>query len=132
MGRKLVKQDYLALGIQLDNPTYYVDPYPGSGSDASGYVIGGLLSGIHLDKTCRDPYAKIPSSVWIVRRDQGSGQLQKKKLLEDDGGWVSGASVGTIIHIKPDGKGKKEAWLVATGPFSLQMGVVKISLDKLW
>jgi len=132
IGRKLVKQDYLALGIQLDNPTFYVDPYPGSGSDASGYVLGGLLSGIHLDKTCRDPYAKVPSSVWIIRRNEETGKLQKKRILEDDGGWVSGASVGTIIPIKPDGKGKKEAWLVATGPFSLQMGVVKISLDKLW
>jgi hypothetical protein len=126
---RLVKKDYLALNINLDNPTYYSDPYA-SKSDASGYVIGGLLDGIHLDQTCRDPSARIGSSVWIVRRDV-TGKIQKKLLIEDDGSWVSGASVGLIIPIKPEG-GRKEGWLVATGPFSLQMGVAKISLDGLW
>jgi len=126
---RLIKKDYLALNINLDNPTYYTDPYS-SKSDASGYVIGGLLDGIHLDQTCRDPSAKIGSSVWIVRRD-GSGKIQKKLLIEDEGTWVSGASVGLIIPIKPE-NGKKEGWLVTTGPFSLQMGVAKINLDELW
>lgn len=125
----LVKTDYFGLNIQLDNPTYYTDPYAGQ-SDASGYVIGGLLGGIHLDKTCRDPSAHVPSSVWIVRRDMG-GKLQRKLLIEDDGKWVSGASVGLIIPIEPIA-GKKEGWLVVTGPFALQMGVAKISLDGLW
>jgi hypothetical protein len=126
---KLIKKDYLALNINLDNPTYYSDPYA-SKSDASGYVIGGLLDGIHLDQTCRDPSAKIGSSVWIIRRDV-AGKIQKKLLFEDDGSWVSGASVGLIIPIEPK-DGKKEGWLVTTGPFSLQMGVAKISLDGLW
>jgi hypothetical protein len=126
---QLIKKDYFALGIQLDNPTYYSDPYPGK-EDASGYVLGGLLQGIHLDKTCRDPYAKIPSSVWIARRN-AAGKLQKKMLIEDDGSWVSGAATGMIIPIEPK-EGKKEGWLVATGPWSLQIGVVKIGLDDLW
>ena len=126
---RLIKKDYLALNVNLDNPTYYSDPYA-SEADASGYVIGGLLDGIHLDQTCRDPSAKIGSSVWIVRRDN-NGKIQKKLLIEDDGTWVSGASVGLIIPIEPE-NGKKEGWLVTTGPFSLQVGVAKISLDELW
>jgi hypothetical protein len=126
---RLIKKDYLSLGIQLDNPTYYSDPYAGK-DDASGYVVGGLLSGIHLEKTCRDPYAKVGSSVWMARRDV-TGKIQKKLLIEDDGGWVSGAAVGLILPIEPKA-GKKEGWLVVTGPFSLQIGVAKISLDGLW
>lgn len=129
-GDRLVKQDYLALGIQLDNPTYFTDNRPDKGSDASGYVLGGLLAGIHLDKTCRDPWAKVPSSVWIARRSSTTGQLEKKKLLEDDGTWVSGASIGLILPIKS--VKEKKAWMVVTGPFSLQIGVVKIDLSDVW
>jgi len=126
---RLLKKDYLALNINLDNPSYYNDPYPRK-ADASGYVLGGLLDGIHLDQTSRDPGAKIGSSVYIVRRDL-AGKVQKKLLIEDDGTWVSGAAVGLIIPIKPE-NGKKEGWLVTTGPWSLQIGVAKISLDSLW
>jgi hypothetical protein len=129
---KLVKQDYFGLGVQLDNPTYYSDAFADSGGDSSGYVLGGLLSGIHLDKTCRDPYAKVASSAWIARRAPDTGTIHKKLLLEDDGGWVSGASIGLIIPIEPSGIRKKEAWLVVTGPFSLQIGVVRISIQDLW
>jgi hypothetical protein len=130
-GSQLTRQDYLALGIQLDNPTYFSDPYATAKEDASGYVLGGLLSGIHLDKTCRDPYARVPSSVWMAKRDEGTGNMRKRKLLEDDGEWVSGASIGLIVPIAPE-VGRKEGWLVVTGPFSLQIGVVRISLDNIW
>jgi len=129
-GEQLVKQDYLALGIQLDNPTYFSDNRPAMGGDTSGYVLGGLLAGIHLDETCRDPWAKVPSSVWIARRSASTGQLEKTKILEDDGEWVSGASIGMILPIASE-KGKK-AWMVVTGPFSLQIGVVKIDLEIIW
>ena len=57
--------------------------------------------------------------------------MQKKLLIEDDGNWVSAAAVGIIIPIEPEG-GKKEGWLVVTGPFSLQVGVARVSLDQLW
>lgn len=133
-GETLIKTDYLPLSIQLDNPTYYIDPYATPDNDASGFVLGGLLTGIHLDKTCRDPYAKVPSSVWIVRRSPETGELQKRRLLEDDGGWVSGASIGLILPIKPEEKNQKikEGWMLVSGPFSLQVGVVKVDLGELW
>jgi hypothetical protein len=132
-GDKLVKQDYLALGIQLDNPTYFADHRSTTtGGDASGYALGGLLAGIHLDKTCRDPWAKVPSSVWIARRSRATGKLEKKMLLEDDGSWVSGASIGLILPIESSKSGEKNAWLVVTGPFSLRIGVLKIDLNEVW
>lgn len=129
---RLIKTDYLSLSIQLDNPTYYADPYATPQHEASGYVLGGLLTGIHLDKTCRDPYAKVPSSVWIARRSPTTGKLQKHRLLEDDGSWVSGASIGHIVPIAPGKDGRKEGWLVVTGPFSLQVGVIKVDLSFTW
>lgn len=132
-GSQLVQTDYLALGIQLDNPTYFSDPFATAELDGSGYVLGGLLSGIHLDKTCRDPYAKVASSVWIARRSRKTGKLEKTRLLEDDGDWVSGASVGLIVPGKQsNGKGGRTSWMIVTGPFSLQVGVVKVDLSTLW
>lgn len=134
-GSQLVQTDYLSLGIQLDNPTFFADRYASASddSDASGYLLGGLLTGINLDRTCRDPYAKVPSSVWIARRSPTTGKLQKTKLLEDDGGWVSGASVALVMPVEPSAPTKKkEAWMLVTGPFSLQVGVVKVDLSSFW
>ncbi|WWD22904.1 hypothetical protein CI109_107399 [Kwoniella shandongensis] len=138
---KLTQLDSLAMPNTLDNPTYYVN------SDSTPtYVLAGLLKGIKLDEYSRDPESKIPTGVWAVKKDQ-DGQWVKKHLVEDDGEWVSGASVGMIIPIEQkedireagaqvvfeggdikEGR-NKQGWLLVTGPYSRGIGVIKVDLD---
>ena len=116
--------------VNLDNPTYFADPYARPGSDASGYVLAGVTQGIKLGEHAHDPNANIPSVVWIVR--ERNGQLEKKKLFEDDGGFISAAATAILLPVEAGesgASGKKEVWAVSTGFLSRMAVVVKVDLS---
>ena len=117
----------MELSLAMDNPTYFDDPYKTADSDASGYLIGGLLSGAHLDKQCRDINANIPSAVHIIR--QGPQGPEVRLLFEDDGRFISSAATVILVPIKPKkGDQKREAWAVVDGPWARNVAVAKVDL----
>jgi hypothetical protein len=124
----LAIQDSIALDSTLDNPTYFTDPFPSVGRDASGYVLSGLAKAKELVKHLRDPLAKDPALVWFVRKSV-SGTWEKSLLFEDDGSRVRGASTALLVGIDPITEGgKKKAWLFATGFWSERIIAVKVDL----
>lgn len=125
---KLIDQRPLGITVHIDNPSYFDDPYATSTSNASGYVIGGLTTGIWLNRQARDPTAKVPSTVWFAR-EGGDGKFEKELLLEDDGHWISGVATALIVPIPPvKGEEKREGWVVVTGPWAIGVAVLKADL----
>ncbi|KAK8844548.1 hypothetical protein IAR55_006395 [Kwoniella newhampshirensis] len=94
--------DSTAMPTTLDNPTYFTTLHPSGGGEETVYVLAGLSNAIKLDEHAVDPEARVPSGVRFVRRKEG-GEWEKKLILEDDGNWVSGASVAMILPIQESG-----------------------------
>lgn len=129
-GGQLVDKRPHDVEVHLDNPSYFDDPYATSSSNASGYVIGGVLTGIRLDEHARDPTFPAPSGVWITR-EKANGKFETELLFEDDGHWISGAATALIVPIEPTkGDTKREGWVVVTGIWTTGVAVVKVDLMK--
>lgn len=126
--KELVDKYIFPTIVNIDTPTYFSDPYATAEFDASGYVLGGLLTGIKLEHQARDINSRIPTTVSLVRQRPGQ-KLEKKLILEDDGQWASGAATAVIAPIPPvKGSGKREGWLVITGPWAPHVSVIRIDL----
>lgn len=128
--------DTVALDSCIDNPSYYVDPYASTtGTDRSGFVLGGLSKGVNLAKTSLDPHALDPVVVWLAKPAvQGAtpsvpAVWTKELLFEDDGTRVRTASAAVLVPVDPKlEKGQKKAWLFTTGFMSTSVLVAKIDL----
>ncbi|KAF7171118.1 hypothetical protein CNMCM5623_003568 [Aspergillus felis] len=127
--------DEIRAGGQIDNPTYYSDPYRTAADDASGYVLAGLARPIDLAKHQADPNAKDGAIVWYVRPKPGtsedgekSTEWESRVVFEDDGTLIRTASTALLVpsETKP-GKGKK-AWLFVTGFVSESVIAVEVDL----
>lgn len=119
----LEEVDEIQFDTSIDNPSYFHDPYAEStGSDASGYVIAGLLKAITLPD---DPN---PSVVWHVKRSADGKGWEKNVIFQDDGSVLSSASTGVLVPIDPkENAGKKQARLVIAGPVA--KAVVACTID---
>lgn len=132
-GKLLQVIDTVGLDSTIDNPTYYVDPYPEHGGDKSGFVLGGMSRAVTLATTSTDPKALDPIMVWLAR-PQGDAAAKpvswsKELLFEDDGQRLRTASAAVLVGIDPKLEGgQKKAWLFATGFLSKSVVAVKISL----
>lgn len=115
--------------VNLDNPTYYTDPYARPGNDASGIVLAGVTQGVKLAEHAHNSEANIPSAVWIVR--ERDGRLEKKMLFEDDGAFISGAATTILVPVEnkeAEANGKKEVWAITSGFLSRTAVVIKVDL----
>jgi hypothetical protein len=124
----------IPVNVNLDNPVWFEDPYATPKSNASGYVLAGLLSGILLDHQARDPEARIPSAVYLAR--EKGGKVEKTLLFEDDGEFISGAATAIVVPVDPMAEadsaveGQRSGWVVVSGPWSRAVGVVKVDLTE--
>lgn len=122
----------LVFNTALDNPTYFSDPYPTVGGDASGYVLAGQLNGGQYAVQIKNDSATLPSIVHFVGRDHDK-RWKRHVLFQDDGRELNTASTAVLTAIDPSKNGgKKEAWLWATGPSSRAIVASRISLDGLY
>ena len=120
---------------QIDNPSYYSDPFDDD-DDASGYIVTGMPRPIDILRTATDPDAKDGTAVWYLRRTGGDG-WEKRLLFEDDGTNIRAGSVGVLVPIvhhnnasvdaTKKGPGK-EAWLFVSGILSEAMLAVRVAL----
>ncbi|RHZ70566.1 hypothetical protein CDV55_108501 [Aspergillus turcosus] len=122
-------------GGQIDNPTYYSDPYRTAADDASGYVLAGMTRPIDVGKNHADPNAKEGAIVWYVRPKPGtsgdgekSTEWESRVVFEDDGTLIRTASTALLVprETKP-GEGKK-AWLFVTGFVSESVIAIEVDL----
>ena len=122
-----------------DNPSYFADPFAGSGIDMSGFVVPGVSRGIELADTVRNPNATNPVMVWLLRsRPSTLEQLHpwdKRLLFADDGSRIRSASGAVLVAIDPSeapvashNKDIRKAWLFVTGFQSQNMIAVKVDL----
>ncbi|KAF2165361.1 hypothetical protein M409DRAFT_67219 [Zasmidium cellare ATCC 36951] len=130
----------IPLASTLDNPSYYLEPFATSTSNASGYLLPGLP---HAYKMMADlPFndRAIPSLVWHVRSKDnrpvdkagpGKGNVWEKRLVfQDDGMGLRSASGAVLVGIDPERNGgRKQGWLFVTGFGSFGMVAVKIDLE---
>jgi hypothetical protein len=125
----------IQLDITIDNPTWYDDPYARLGSDASAYILAGLVKATNLRKYTQSTVMH-PSAVWSVRPTnrvnstaQKVGKWEQKLIFQDDGNVLRSASAAVIVGIdqKKNG-GKKQGWLFVTGPLSNAMIATRIDL----
>ncbi|PYI10461.1 serum paraoxonase/arylesterase family protein [Aspergillus sclerotiicarbonarius CBS 121057] len=125
--RTLSLVDEFAFDSTIDNPSYYQDPYRTADDDASGYVLGGLLRAVELDKTRTQPEATDGVMVWYLRRHPGTMEWEKRLIFEDDGSRIRSASTALLVP-KDSVAGEKKAWLFVTGFFSEAMIAVEVTL----
>ena len=136
--------DSIQMPSNIDNPSYFHDPYAAeSGRDSSGYVLAGLARGIDLPK----PGA--PVIVWMLqplRTEQegrdcvetGGGKILTSKegkkwklsvIFQDNGQTIDTASTAVLLPIDPaENGGKKQGWLYVTGPVSEAAVVSRIDI----
>lgn len=132
-GNKIRIVDSIGLDTCIDNPSYYVDPYPLQGTNKSGFVLGGVSRAVDLSKTVKDPSGIDPIMVWLAR-PEGDDNVKPlawstESLFEDDGNRLRTASAAVLVSIDPAlEKGEKKAWLFATGFLSKGILGVKIKL----
>lgn len=117
--------DEVQFKTTIDNPFWFTDPYPHVKHDASGLVNSGLTQAFKIaDELDGKPIA---SSIWLARGGVRKG-WNTTLLWEDDGTTLSSASASVLIAIDPrENKGKKQAWLFASGFAS--RGVVATVVD---
>ena len=115
----------------LDNPSFYLDPYPHVNGNASGYIMAGLARAIDLGHSALDPKGLDPVMVWHVKpAAAGASEPWEKKLVfQDNGTVIRTASIGVVVGIDPEkNRGRKQGWLFVTGFFSKGMVATKIDL----
>jgi hypothetical protein len=127
--------DKIRPGGQIDNPTYYSDPYRTAADDASGYVLAGLTRPIDMTKNRNDPNAKDGAIVWYVRPKTGtsgngeqSTEWESSVLFEDDGTLIRTASTGLLVPSETKPGERKKAWLFVTGFVSESVIAVEVNL----
>lgn len=126
----------IPVASQIDNPSYFSDPYRTPSDDASGYLSAGLLRAIDIPRTHTERSAKDGVLVWYLRPKsnlasvvEGSDGWEQNVLFEDDGTNIRSASAAVLVPINPKAEqGKKKAWLFVTGFFSESMIAVNIDL----
>lgn len=126
----------IPVASQIDNPSYFSDPYRTPSDDASGYLSAGLLRAIDIPRTHTERSAKDGVLVWYLRSKsnlasvvEGPGGWEQHVLFEDDGTNIRSASAAVLVPINPKvEQGKKKAWLFVTGFFSESMIAVKVDL----
>ncbi|KAH2672123.1 hypothetical protein KXV51_005812 [Aspergillus fumigatus] len=106
--------DEIHPGGQIDNPTYYADPYRTAADDASGYILAGMARPIDLSKHYNDPNAK-------------DGAISSV-LFEDDGTLIRTASTGLLVPSETKPGERKKAWLFVTGFVSESVIAVEVDL----
>ena len=122
----------IQLPCTIDNPSYFDDPYIlETGRDASGYVLAGLARG----GTFPDPSGLDPVMVYLVREDgqrhvkDSARSWSQKLLFQDDGKTIRSASTAVLVAIDPKkNQGRKQAWVVVTGPISKSAIASKVDL----
>lgn len=127
--------DEIHPGGQIDNPTYYADPYRTAADDASGYILAGMARPIDLSKHYNDPNAKDGAIVWYVRPKTGTSESgdqftewESSVLFEDDGTLIRTASTGLLVPSETKPGERKKAWLFVTGFVSESVIAVEVDL----
>jgi hypothetical protein len=115
----------------IDNPSWFQDPYPEHGRDASGIVNAGLLQAHTLGNHIVDG-GPIPPVVFLASggagRPVGEKQWNTSILYADDSTHLRSASAAILIAIDPkENDDKKQAWLFASG-FAAR-GVIAVKVD---
>ena len=123
----------IQLPCTIDNPSFFNDPYAQeTGRDASGYVLAGLAQAAAFSN------GMDPVMVWLVaevkNEDEVLGSSRKRKwtqklIFQDDGNTIRSAATAVLVAIDPkENEGKKQAWLVVTGPVARAIVSVKIDI----
>lgn len=123
--------DNIDIVSTTDNPSYFSDPYPDVGGDASGFLMPGLTKGINLSKNGRDPLGKEGVMVWYIKPSKNTtGTWDTSLLWEDDGSTIRNTAAAVLVGIDPEKEdGKKRAWLFVTGFSSENAVAVKVDLS---
>ncbi|KAI9716600.1 MAG: hypothetical protein M1828_007633 [Chrysothrix sp. TS-e1954] len=116
----------------LDNPSYYEDPYASAHSNASGYILAGLMRAADLFTDMEQDNA-IPSLVWHVRSnnedDERHASWEKNVIFQDRGTRMRSATTAVMVPRDPEKEaGKKKAWLFVTGFMADGVGIVGVDL----
>lgn len=116
----------------IDNPSYFSDPYANATFDASGYVLPGVVRGIDIPNTMRDPTAKDGGMVWLVQptgEEKAGRRWQRRLMFQNDGSLARGMSGAVLVAIDPKlEQGQRKAWLFASGFLSANTIAVKVDL----
>jgi hypothetical protein len=128
----------IEMDTTIDNPSYFLDPYPEVECDASGYIIAGLLRAVDYSPQFKDPQLTSPCIIHHISLlpsplATSSGTSWSRQILfQDDGHVLSTAATGVVLAIPPqENGGKKEAWIWGTGPSSRAVVGSKISLSGI-
>lgn len=125
---KLSIVDSFTIDHTIDNPSWFQDPFPEVGHDASGVVNAGLQKGINLEHELAE--GPIASAVFLTNHLTGpAGPNTTLLFADDDGKTLRSASAAVLVAIDPAvNDGRKQAWLFASGFASKAVVAVKVDL----
>lgn len=125
-GRELKVDEHINYKSTVDNPSWFIDEYPGD-NDRSGIVNAGLAKALAMAEAVKHNNA-VPSIVWLSSVSPTKG-WDTTMLFTDNGLTLSSASAAILVSIDPATTGgKKQAWLFMSGFGSLSVVVTKVDL----
>ncbi|KAH7324855.1 serum paraoxonase/arylesterase family protein [Stachybotrys elegans] len=137
LGGSIEIVDMVQYPANIDNPSYFHDPYANSTFDASGVLNVGLYKALTLPQTSADPEGKEGSMAWLLRPNSSTGSLlgsslsswETGLLFEDEGDRMRFASGGALVAIDPAKEaGQRKAWLFMAGALAPSVFAVKVDL----
>lgn len=125
-GRKLKVDGEIAYKSTIDNPSWFVDEYPGD-KDRSGIVNAGLSKALAMGPAIHANHA-VPPVIYLSSGSVADG-WNTTVLFSDNGLALSTSSAAVMISIDPaTNHGAKQAWLFMSGFASQSIVASRVDL----